>query len=381
MKIGIDARELQKEKMTGIGRYVLNFLKYAPQYKPDWEFIIFTNQHTDISLKNSNLKEKFIPEYLTFWWDQAKLPYYIKREQIDLFFSPYYKAPIFTRCKTIISIHDLALLRGFFYPGINNSLLKIQLKTIGNVIAKGDDKIITDSDHSKRDIVDIFKIPEKKVRVIYEGVEERYFPRDKSQAFKNMKKKYGVRGDYMLYVGNLWPRKNVEGLLKAYKQLPENLRDKYQIVIIGDKNRYFNSLSNLAKELQIENNITVTGFVQESDLPFLYSAAQIFVFPSYYEGFGLPVLEAMACGVPVVTSNTTSLPEVTGDAGILVDPLNIYELSEAMKKLLTDAHLRSTMKERGLERAKQFPVKKMVCKILDLFAEVIGKKVASQMKN
>lgn len=377
MKIGIDGRELQKEKMTGIGRYILNFLKYAPQYKPNWEFIIFINQHTEINLENFNLKKKFIPEYLTFWWDQAKLPYYIKREQIDLFFSPYYKAPIFTRCKTIITIHDLALLRGFFYTGINNFLLKIYLKTIGRFIAERTNKIITDSNYSKRDIINIFKIPEEKVKVIYEGVEERYFPRNKLQALKDIRKKYGIRENYILYLGNLWPRKNVEGLLKAYKQLPKNLRDNHQIVIVGDRNRYFNSLSNLAKELQIENNITVTGFIRESDLPFLYSAAQIFVFPSYYEGFGLPVLEAMACGTPVITSNTTSLPEVVESAGILVDPSNIYDISKAMKELLTNANLRLTMRERGLKRAKQFPAKKMVCKILDLFAEVINKKVAS----
>ncbi len=370
MRIGIDGRELKKTVMTGTRRFLLNFLKYAPRLKPDWEFFLFTNQHAKFGFEVSNLKIRVIPEYLTLWWDQVKLPHYIKRERIDLFFSPCYKAPFSISCNLVITILDLLFLKIPFYHKPANFLYNCYIKNITNSIAGRADAVITCSEHSKRDLIEILKLPQRKIRVIPLGLEERFCPAG-VRSVEKIKEKYNLKEKYILYVGNLRPHKNVQALLKAYAHLPEKLKQEYQLIIVGEKCHYYNVLLKLVKELKIDSRLIFTDFLEDADLPVLYSGASLFVFPSFYEGFGLPPLEAMACGTPVITSNVSSLPEVIGEAGILINPEDTYELTKAMKKLLTDAELISEMREKGLKRVKLFQVQETNQKILNLFEKIL----------
>ena len=179
--------------------------------------------------------------------------------------------------------------------------------------------------------------------------------------------KYGINRKYVLYIGNFEHHKNVDGLIKAYSGLPAELRKEYFLVVGGKDEKNSPGIEKLSGELGVRENIFFPGFIEEDDLPSIYGGAEIFIFPSFYEGFGLPPLEAMACGIPVIASNVSSLPEVVGDAGSLVDPKDIYGLTTAIKELLTDARVRYKMREKGLKRAKLFQAGDTTQKILNVF--------------
>lgn len=365
MKIGVDGRELLKNQITGTGRFLSNFLKYAPGFRPGWKFIIFGNQYTFFQFDFPNLKKIIIPEKSTIFWDQIKLPKFLKRERIDVFFSPYYKAPIFSPCPTVITIHDITpfiRLENMEYTLQPNALLMLWSK----FMAKRARKIITVSNHSKKNIMNIFKIPEEKIEVVYEGVEDEFRPKVRDEIEK-VKMKYGINRKYVLYIGNFEHHKNVDGLIKAYSGLPAELRKEYFLVVGGKDEKNSPGIEKLSGELGVRENIFFPGFIEEDDLPSIYGGAEIFIFPSFYEGFGLPPLEAMACGIPVIASNVSSLPEVVGDAGSLVDPKDIYGLTTAIKELLTDASVRYKMREKGLKRAKLFQAGDTTQKILNVF--------------
>ena len=350
--------------MTGMGRYLLNFLETAPQCKPEWEFILFCNQNTTLGVINDNFKKVVIREGLTFYWDQIKLPLALRKEKIDLFLSPYNKAPIISPCRVIITIHDLAPFLSFFPQRPRNPLFISLQKTLNNLMAKRADLIITVSNNSKKDIICLFNVAEEKIKVVYNGVGERFYPIKDKVILDSVRKRHGIAKDYILYIGNLKPHKNVPGLINAYNMLPENLKDNYQLVIVGKKDKNFACLFNLVRTLRILDKVVFIDFVRDEDMPSLYSSATIFVFPSFYEGFGLPVLEAMACGVPVITSRLASLPEVVDDAANLVNPRDTKEIGMAIEKLLVDSSLRGDLVARGLVQSSNFSLDKTVKNIL-----------------
>ena len=368
MRIGIDVRELEKGKATGIGRYLLNFLKFATKEKPTWEFILFGNQNTKIDLEVPNLKKIYIPEYFTPWWDQIQLPRYLKKERIDIFFSPYFKAPFFVPGKLVVIINDLIPLLVPGYQGLRRLLRRVYFKKLTGAATKRADKIITISHHSKKDIMEVFHVPGEKIKVIMLAADEAYRP--VTSDLEKVTSKYGIDKGFIFYFGNFNPHKNVKTLIEAYYRLPQKMRDEYQLVLGGRRDRYCLSLEKMVKRLRLEEKVIFTDFIAEENLPAIYSAAELFVFPSLYEGFGLPPLEAIACGTPVIASNTTSLPEVIRDAGILVDPCKVNDISEAITKVLTDSKLRDSLVERGLRRAKQFSAEKTAKKMIGIFEEL-----------
>lgn len=368
IRCGVDVRELEKGKATGIGRYLLNFLKIATEEKREWEFILFGNQNTKIDLGAPNLKKIFIPEYLTPWWDQVKLPRYLRKERVDIFLTPYLKAPLFVSCKLVVIINDLIPFLFSGYQGLKSFPRRIYFKNLGRRAAKRADKIITISQYSKKDILKVFRIPEEKIEVIYLSVDRAYH--SLTSNLEEITSKYGIAKRFIFCFSNFNPHKNVKTLIEAYYRLPQKMKSEYQLVLGGRRDRYCMSLEKMVKHLKLEEKVIFTGFIPEEDLPLIYNAAELFLFPSLYEGFGLPPLEAMACGTPVIASNTTSLPEVVGQAGILVNPYKVDEIKEAVIRVLTDSTLRNDLIKRGLERAKQFTPEKTAKRILKIFAEV-----------
>lgn len=371
IRIGVDIRELQKGIMTGIGRYLLNFLKIAPRYKPEWEFVPFCNQNTRSGVINDNFKYVVIKEGLTFYWDQIKLPLALIKEKIDLFLSPYNKVPLVSPCRVIITIHDMTPFLSNFAQEPRNPLCISLKKYLSNLMAKRADLIITDSTNSKKDIICLFNLREEKVRVVYNGVEKRFCPIKDREVLERIREEYGITKNYILYIGNLKPHKNVSGLIKAYSMLSESLKNNYQLVIVGKKDENFNGLFDSCAELRIIDKVIFIDFVKDDDLPALYSSATIFVFPSFYEGFGLPVLEAMACDVPVITSSVASLPEVAGNAARFINPYSTEEISRAIEELLVNLYLREDLTMKGLRQARNFSLDKMAKNILDLMEELL----------
>ena len=379
MIIGIDGRELERGKITGIGRYLLNFLKFATTFKKDYQFILYGNQFTHLDYKSPNLTLKIILERATVTWDQILLPAHLKSDRVSIFLSPYIKAPIFFSCPYITTIHDLLFLSTPDYTGWKYKLYNETFKIFGKTVSKKAKAIITDSEYSKKDIIKIFCVPEEKIHVIPLGISKEYKPIKEKNSIENIKKTYGIIGRYIFYVGNFKPHKNVKRLIEAFAEATPHLTPTLQggesvgvkLVLGGKKDKFVPLLEEQVNNLGIGDRVIFTDFIKDEDLPDLYSGAELFIYPSLYEGFGLPLLEAMACGIPVICSNTTSLPEVVGDSGIFINPEDVKNISSAIISLLKADKLREDLRKKGFERTKEFTVEKYSSKILSLIESIM----------
>ncbi|MCM8800411.1 MAG: glycosyltransferase family 4 protein [Candidatus Omnitrophica bacterium] len=366
MRVGIDARELEKAKPTGIARYLINFLNSRVVNESGWEFILFCNQKTQTPIEASYIKKVSIPEYITPLWDQVQLPAYLKKHNVDIFLTPYYKAPLLCKARLVLIINDLIPFRFKGYQNLKNFLY---FKGLLKIAIKKADVIVTISEYSKNDIVKVFKISPDKIRVIMLGVDERRFYK-MDNLDKKVLSKYGIDESFILYTGNFRPHKNVKTLIEAYYRLPGNLKDKFKLVLVGRKDRDQQNLIRLVGNLGLKDKVIFTGYVNDEELGFIYNSASIFVFPSLYEGFGLPVLEAMACGLPVIAFNVSALSEVVGDSGILLNSYSSEALRRAMEEVLSDEELRKDLIQRALNRARQFSTEKMSQDLLAILKEL-----------
>lgn len=367
MNIGIDIRELQANLMTGIGRYLVNFLYWAIPQNPDCSFYLYGNQDTYFQYVSHNVTLRIIPEQQTLYWDQVTLPRQIRQDKLDVFLSPYIKGPIFSPAPLITTMHDLLFLSLPEYR--KNIGWELTYKCFARLVGESAKAVITDSLYSQNDIVRLLKLPRQKIKVIPLAVAPEYYQPVEAAAIEQLRQKAGISGRYILYVGNFKPHKNIQRLVKAYAGLDERLRQEYRLVLCGRPDSHCLQLRQLIQELKIEDEVIFPGMVTK-ELPALYRGADLFVFPSLYEGFGLPVAEAMACGVAVVTSNVTSLPEVAGDSAVLIDPRNTESLTEAMSCLLTDQKLRAAYVQRGLQRAQLFHPNKFGPQVLALLKDI-----------
>jgi len=284
------------------------------------------------------------------WFEQIAFPRMCRYIKVDMAHVPYFGSPLRPTCRTIVTIHDLIPL---VLPAYQGSLLVRLYTVLVSISARHTDLIIADSEASRRDILIYLTMPPHRVRPIYLAPAPHYRPQTDLAA---LRQKYQLPDRFILYLGGFDVRKNVMGLLQAYAQLPESTRQNYPLVIAGGIRKvdtpFFPNPLVMAQQLGI--TIHSTGWVAEEDLPALYSAATFFVYPSQYEGFGLPVLEAMACGTPVITSNISSLPELAGNAALLIDPTNPAELAAVMRYLCNEPTLRADLQARGLAQVKQF---------------------------
>jgi len=368
MKIGIDAREFVPGKITGIGRFLWHFLQHATASNYPHEYVLFCNQKTHIPFDLPKLKKVIITEKITPIWDQILLPLNIAREKIDVFFTPYFKAPFFLPSNMVLIINDLIPL---FFPEEHRLINRLYFRFMCGMAARRATKIITISANSRDDIIKFFSLPSNKIEVIHLGVEKRF--RSPDIRIEETRRKYTLPQKFILYVGNLSPHKNVQGLIKSYASLPLNLREEYKLVLSSfSSDKYFAYIEKVIKEMKLTKDVLFTGFIDEKDLPAVYHMSSLFAFPSLYEGFGLPPLEAMACGCPVVSSDTSSMPEVLGDAALFFNPYHIEEMSLAIRQMLEDENLRNRFRQKGLERAKLFTFEEMTNRILDVFESVLA---------
>ena len=346
---------------TGVGWYIFNIVKGLIQNnKNDYiaEFINFMNRHNveeqvnyDIEIKQN----KFIP-YKVYNILTQKLNIshnFLLGTKSDIYHFFNFTIPKNIKGKVIITIYDTVF---FSAPETMGDMKAISEYKYA---AERSDLIITISKSAKSDIIKHFNIDEKKIRIVSPGIDlQKYSYNYTDMELESIRKKYNLPQKYILYLGTIEPRKNIERIVKAFKKYKKEVSDDLKLVIVGKKGWKYDNIMKLIESM--ETDIIITGYIDEDDKIPIYKLAQIFVFPSLYEGFGMPVLEAMASGTPVITSNTSSLPEVAGDAGILVDALNENEIFEAYRKILSDKKLQMEMIQKGLEQAKKFEWKRSV---------------------
>jgi glycosyltransferase involved in cell wall biosynthesis len=270
---------------------------------------------------------------------------------LDVFHSPDYVLPPVRRARKVVTIHDLSFLR---YPEAAEPSLRRYLSAAVPRCAGEADVILADSENTRRDVVELLGLPSEKVYVIYPGVDQRFSAIQERESLEAVKERYGLSYPFILSVGTLEPRKNLIVLLEAYAMLKERRDLPHRLVIAGGKGWLYEGIFQRVQELSLGEGVVFLEFVPDDLLPSLYTLADLLAFPSLYEGFGLPPLEAMACGTPVVTSESSSLPEVVGEAGLMVPADDPGALAEAMGRVLDDAKLSEDLVARGLARAAQF---------------------------
>ena len=294
----------------------------------------------------------------------------LRREQADVYLLPNTMPLLSKAAPTVITIHDLTEVRIRKY-GILRTAYRFLVNFIAAQLA---DQVITVSENSKRDIVRLLRVPESKVTVVYNGVSDDFRRLNRNECKEYLATKYSIAGDFILAPGGLSKNKNIPNLLAAMRILKESGRDE-SLVVLGDvKDPEFKYVAIVARQSGLDGAVVFPGFVAREDLPAFYNAASAVAYPTLYEGFGLPVLEAMACGTPVVTSNNSSLPEIAGGAALLVNPMNPKEIAGAMLRLLTDDTVRAELSSRGLYHVRQFTWKRAAENTLDVFLEVAARK-------
>jgi glycosyltransferase involved in cell wall biosynthesis len=353
MKIGIDAREIQNGVITGIGRSLSNFIHYFGENDIRHKLILFSDKALPFVFPE-NVKPVILDSAHTVYWDQVRLPNALKKWGIDLFYSPYYKIPIATSVPVMSQILDLMYL---VFPDYKNELgmwRRIYYALFGRLCAYKSVSIVTDSQHAKDDIVRCWQINPQKIEVIHLGLGSRYQPVRDLDCLTQVRQRLNLPDKFILYLGNFKPHKNVTALVDAFAQIATHHQD-YHLVLAGACDKHVKGLKEYVTARNLTRRVVFTDMIRESDCPeAILSMAEVFVFPTLYEGFGLPPLEAMACGTPVVASNATAVPEVVGDAGILVNPRDINAMGNAIASLLRDPQKRELLSQKGLRRADNF---------------------------
>lgn len=378
IKIFIDAEVLVAPHFSGIGHYTLGILKALDDQISDKpqvvvELGVYHKRIPDIrkfGFKNFRIRKTFIPLRVA-----NKLKIINKQFFYDvlfgrrIYFFPNYTAWPLLKSPAVTVIYDLSFEYFPQYVEPNNQ------KFLSNNVKKSiawSSRIVTISKNSKKEIGEFYGIPKENIEIIYPGIDQSIFFRHPQDAINKVKAKYGIYGNYILFVGNIEPRKNLKNLLLAYEQLPKSVRNSYSLLLIGARGWLDGEIFSIIERLRMQDNFIQQpqGYVHDEDIAALYSGASLFVYPSKYEGFGIPPVEAMACGVPVITSNNSSLPEATGNAAVSISAESVSELTEAMQTVLQDEKKRAAMIEAGYKQADKFRWNVEAKKLLRLFEKV-----------
>jgi glycosyltransferase involved in cell wall biosynthesis len=372
MRIAIDAIPLAAAK-TGVGHYTDALAEGLARAFPDHQYDLLSPIEFDFDYNSDrpkNLNKQFIPVRSIFrkWW-LVGLPSLLTIYRVDLFHGTNYCVPVFAPCPTIVTIHDLSL----FTQSQTHEVANVQRgKRRMPIMARRASLIIAPSEWTRREIVDQLRVSPEKIRVIYEAAREVMKP-SPPHLCQSVLDKHQIRRPYLLFVGTIEPRKNLLTLIRAYDELLRTTTRSPQLVLCGGRGWLYDEVFKLVEDLKLQDQVRFPGYVEDADLPALYSAAEAFVYPSFYEGFGLPPLEAMACGAPVITSDVSSLPEVVGKAGLTHPPNDARALTEAMAKLLGDETAREHFRREGLKQAAKFSWERAARETQSVYDEVYRK--------
>jgi len=376
MRIAIDAR--MGHTRVGMGVYVRGLISHLGAIDKENEYFVIVQKgkEADFVPEQDNFSKwgtsiSYENHFTRDLWEQAYLPLKLHKAKIDVYHGPNYVLPILGDTGMVLTAYDMI---SFATPEWYKRISRFRVQRLLKMSVKRAHKIITGSENSKRDIIKILGVPKEKVRVVYIGVDDIYKPVNDKHQLDSAKVRYKIAGRFILHVGSLSPRKNIPQLIDAYNRLPAEILEEYQLVIVGKRSWKADEIFAKVKQLRLEDKVVFTGFVEDRDLPLLMNRAALLALPSLYEGFGIPPLEAMACGTPVVASNTSSIPEVVGNAALLFDPYNVEEMADAMHRALTDEQLRSDLRQKGFERVKQFSWERAARETLAVYEEVYDAK-------
>ncbi len=369
MLIGIDGNEANVTTKVGISEYsfqiLWNLYELRKQEKNDHAYKVYLKEKPNDELPREASWWKYVVVSPKKFWTQIGLPLRLQTEKTkpEVFFTTSHYGPRFSPMKTVVSIMDLSFIH-FPETFKRSDLLKLSSWTRSSAMKAS--KVITISNSSKNDIISEYKLPQSKIHVVYPGLKEAF---TKTHTTMRELEEFGVKSDFILFVGTLQPRKNIASLVEAFSHVKNNIKD-LQLVIIGKKGWMYEEILQSPETYGVKDSVLFLDFVKDADLPTFYKEAQCYVLPSLYEGFGLPVLEAMKYGCPVLTSNVSSLPEAGGDAALYFDPEKVVDIAQKIEKVVGDKKLQQVMREKGKEHYKKFTWEKSAKEVLAVLEEV-----------
>ncbi|MDO8667543.1 MAG: glycosyltransferase family 1 protein [bacterium] len=376
-RIGIDAR-FYGPVGKGLGRYTQEIVDNIIKLDRKNEYVVFLRRENFHSFNSNNPKVKKVLADIKWYGlaEQILLPFYIWRERLSLMHFSHFNVPVFCPVKFVVTIHDLILIK---FPTRRATTLAPMIYKIKNffykivitLAVKRARKVIAVSEYTKLDLVRQFKIKPEKVRAVYEGASEfSHCCGARDEKADDILNKYGITKPYLLYVGNAYPHKNLEGLIRVFSEIIKNKPD-LKLVLVGKEDYFYSRLKQSA--INQVGAVIFPGYVPDEDLRVLYAKARAYVFPSLYEGFGLPALEAMAFGLPVASSNKTCLPEILGEAAVYFNPENEAEMKEKIELVVKDENLRQELIKRGYEQVKKYRWIECAQKTLAVYNEALNK--------
>ncbi len=380
MKIGIDCRTILDPKAgeaAGVGHYTYHLVKNLLELDKKNKYILFFDKGVGDagSFKQKNSEIKFFPykeykKFLPIAYSHLLISSFVSRENLDVFHSPASTIPLAYSKNAVITIHDLAIYKNPKWFPKQYFSTKISVPQS----LKKAKKIIAVSEYTKADLINILKISAEKIAVVLNGIEEREDVGNKNPEDKEkIKQKFDIKQDFILFIGTLQPRKNIGGLISAFDRLRgTKVFENYQLVIAGKKGWNYESIFEKVREKGLTKKVIFTNYITKEDKIRLLNAASCFCFPSFYEGFGLSILEAMQQGTPVITSNITSTKEIAGEAALLVDPYKSSSIMQAIKKMLGDENLRRSLMQKGYVRVKKFSWEKCAVETLEVYNKIMS---------
>jgi glycosyltransferase involved in cell wall biosynthesis len=367
LRIAIDARKLRD---FGIGTYIRNILIELSRLDRTTEYVVLCRpddvESGDVLGRNFRMVPETAPMYSIS--EQFRIPMSLAREGVRLVHEPHYVLPPLIRCRSVVTIHDCIHL--MFPQYLPSKLAHVYAKGSMWSASRKADRILTVSETSKRDILRFFDVPPEKVVVVYNAIDERFLAPADAERMDLVRQRFQLDHPFILYVGNIKPHKNIERLIDAFGRARPKCSDDLKLIIIGDEISKYPALRQSVHKHKLDKHVRFLGFQPMETLAAFYRQARAFVFPSLYEGFGLPPLEAMACGTPVVTSNISSLPEVAGGAALLVDPYDADAIADGIVQAVTNETRRADLIRRGHERARSFSWAQSVKKIHEIYMQV-----------
>ncbi|NOY49015.1 MAG: glycosyltransferase family 4 protein [Chlorobi bacterium] len=378
MKIAIEGQRLFRTKKHGMDMVALELINELQKLDHENEYVVFVKPDVDKDTlkKTKNFKVVELPGGPYPTWEQFALPKAAKKEGCDILHCTSNTAPINPGMPLVVTLHDIIYLEGIsifkkggtWYQKFGN----MYRRYVVPAVVKKSDKIITVSKFERNRIKEFFGFPESDDRLVavYNGVSEHFRPVTDKDELKRVKDKYKLPDRYFFFLGNTDPKKNTPGTLKAFSDyLKKTVEDVYLVMLDYEQQELAKILNSIG-DPDLIKRIILTGYVINTDLPSIYQQCEIFLYPSLRESFGIPMLEAMGCGSPVITSNTSSMPEVSGDAAFIVDPYKPEEITDAMIKIGNDEKLRRQLVEKGLKQAAKFSWKNMALEVLELYKTV-----------
>lgn len=374
MKIGIEAQRIFRKKKHGMEVVTIELINHLQKIDKENEYIIFVKDGEDRGCikETENFKIRIVPGITYPDWEQIHLPRAIKKENLDLIHFTSNTASVFTNTPIVLTLHDIIYLESISFSGT-------QYQNIGNIyrrlivpkIVNKSKAIITVSEYEKERIDQHFSFENDKVKVVYNAKDSAFKKVNDEDLLNRIREKYNFPDNFILFLGNTAPKKNSDRLIRAYARYVEKSESPLPLVVLDLPRPY---IVNILKELgmeKIDNQIITKDYISHNDLLVVYNLATIFIYPSLRESFGLPIIEAMACGTPVITSNTSAMPEVAGNAALLANPYDVEDMAEKIHSLATNEHLLQSLIEKGYKRSEDFSWERTANKVLEIYNNVL----------